>query len=175
MTLKAGDTSPDFTATAWDGEQYTLSALRGHKVWLGFFRYASCPLCNMRVHHMIERYDALSDAGLRILTVFQSPAESVARYVGKQTPPFPILCDPGEELYALYGLQKSLAGFLAPSNTVGLAKAAKMGYTPGKMEGTKTRIPGDFLIDPQGQIVDVFHGKNISEHIPFERIEQFLA
>ena len=44
---------------------------------------------------------------------------------------------------------------------------------PGRMEGSKTRIPGDFLIDPKGGIGGTYYGEVIADHIPFERVEHF--
>jgi hypothetical protein len=47
-------------------------------------------------------------------------------------------------------------------------------FFPGPTDGTKTRLPGDFLIDEQGVLRDVFYGRDIAEHLPFERVEAFL-
>ena len=174
MRLNVEDIAPDFSADSWDGPAISLASLRGHNVWLGFYRYASCPLCNMRIQEVIRRSDALSAGGLKLLAVFQSPADSIADYVGRQSPPFPLLSDPTETLYKAYGLGASSLGFLAPQNGILLAKAASLGFIPGRMEGTKTRVPGDFLIDEEGVLRDVFYGKIISDHIPMSRVEQFL-
>ncbi|MFZ5697124.1 MAG: redoxin domain-containing protein [Pseudomonadota bacterium] len=65
----------------------------GQKVWLAFFRYAGCPLCNLRVHQMIQRHDAWERQGLKIVASFQAPVEEVAANVGEQNAPFPIVCD----------------------------------------------------------------------------------
>ncbi|MEW6776718.1 MAG: peroxiredoxin-like family protein [Bdellovibrionota bacterium] len=171
MRLKEGTKAPDLEATNWDGTRVKLSDYRDKKVWLAFFRYASCPLCNLRVHDMIQRQDELK--GLSILAVFQSPPESIAEYVGKQEPPFPLLSDPEEKLYKLYGLESGLGAFVSPKNLVPGAKATRLGFLPGRMEGTKTRIPGDFLIGPDGVIQKAFYGEVISDHIPFEDAVKF--
>ncbi len=175
MRLTAGAEAPLFEAQGWKEQTHELAALRGNRVWLAFFRYASCPLCNLRVHRMIQRYEELSSRGLRILAVFQSPPASIAAYVGKQEPPFPLLSDPDERLYRMYGLENSLGAFVSPRNTAALTTATAKGFLPGKMEGTKTRIPGDFLIDPTGRIQDLFYGEIISDHIDFDRVERFVA
>lgn len=174
MSLAAGTAAPDFEAAVWNGEKIKLSSLRGRKVWLAFFRYAGCPLCNLRVRDIIVRHDEFKAKNLQVLAVFQSPPESIARYVGKQAPPFPLLSDPREELYKLYELQCSLAGFVSLKNTGRLAEAMKAGFKPGKPEGTKTRVPGDFLIDEKGVIQDAYYGEVIADHIPLERVDAFL-
>ena len=174
MRIVTGTLAPDFTATVYAREPLTLSDLRGQKVWLAFFRYAGCPLCNLRVHQMIQRYDGWEKQGLKIVAVFQAPVEEVASNVGEQNAPFPIVCDPDENLYRLYGLEASLGGYLSPKNLPLMAEALKEGFLPRTMHGTKTRLPADFLIDATGKIVETFYAETIGDHIPFERIDAFL-
>ena len=173
--LSLGQAAPEFEATNWKGDTIRLSDYAGKRLWLAFFRYASCPFCNLRVHDMIRRHEEFSNKGLAILTVFQSPPKRIARYVGKQDPPFPILCDPEERLYRLYELNASAKGLVSPSLGSQMAKAAVLGFLPGRIDGTLTRLPGDFLIDEKGLLVDVFYARDISEHIPFNRVETFLS
>lgn len=175
MRLTAGTNAPDFTATVYNREPLRLSALQGKKVWLAFFRYAGCPLCNLRVHQMIQRYASWQAQGLQIVAVFQAPVEEVAANVGEQNAPFPIVCDPDETLYRLYGLESSLGGYLSPKNLPLIAEALKEGFTPGAMHGTKTRLPADFLIDKTGRIVETFYAGTIGEHIPFDRVDAFAG
>lgn len=174
MPLAIGQHAPDFSAQTWDGRTLHLAeTLQRGKVWLAFFRYASCPLCNLRINDIIKRHDALHAQGVQVLAVFQSPPARVTEYVGKQAPPFPLLCDPTEALYGLYQLSTSLAGFLHPKGVVVAFQAARLGFLPGHMDGSKTRIPGDFLISPDGTLSDVFYGDTIADHIPFARVEAF--
>lgn len=175
MRINTGTEAPDFTATVYGREALTLSTLRGQKVWLAFFRYAGCPLCNLRVHQMIQRYDDWQRRGLQIVAVFQAPVAEVEANVGKQNAPFSIVCDPTEALYRLYGLEASLAGYLSPKNMPAIAEALREGFMPGAMHGTKTRLPADFLIDAGGSVVDAFYATTIGDHIPFERVEAFLS
>lgn len=175
MRIVAGTVAPDFTATVYARDPLTLSALRGQKVWLAFFRYAGCPLCNLRVHQMIQRHADWAAKGLQIVAVFQAPVAEVADNVGEQNAPFPIVCDPDEKLYRLYGLEASLAGYLSPKNLPLIAEALKEGFTPGAMHGTKTRLPADFLIDATGKVVETFYAGTIGDHIPFARVDAFVG
>lgn len=173
--LEPGMSAPAFVGNRYEGGTITLDELRGRQVWLGFYRYASCPLCNLRIHEVGKRHQSYVERGLTVIAVFQSPVESMARYVAGQEPPFVLVSDPAEENYARYGVGRSKVGFLAPTNVGGLAKAASAGFLPGKMEGTIDRIPADFLIDADGVIQDVFYGKTIADHMPFERVDAFLS
>lgn len=175
MRLKAGQDAPDFQTQTVDGQPIRLADFAGQKLWLAFFRYASCPLCNMRVHRMRQRYEELSQAGLRIIAVFQSPAERIAEYVGTQEPTFALVADPKLELYELYGVETSLTGFLDPRNLKPLREGISMGYSMGKMDGPKTRVPADFLIDADQTIHEAYYGDLVSDHIDFARVEDFVA
>ena len=173
--IEIGSLAPDFTARTWKDVEVTLSAHQGRKVWLAFFRYASCPLCNLRVHEIEQRYEELVEKGLDVLAVFQSTPERVAQYVGKQEPRLTLLCDPAEALYQQYGLGKSLLGYVSPTIVPKIAKALRMGFKPGPGDGTQTRLPGDFLIDEKGVVRDVYMAHDIAHHIPFARIDTFLS
>ncbi len=174
MLLDIGAPAPDFTAVASDGTTHALSDYRGRRVWLAFYRYASCPLCNLRVRQAATRAPAWQAQGLALLAVFQSPPERVRAWVGRERPPFPLLCDPEERIYADYEVGASLAGFVSPASLPRFWEATRAGIFPGPMDGTKTRMPADFLIDEAGVVRDVFGAGNIGEHIPFERVDRFL-
>lgn len=171
--LKKGSLAPSFNGTLWNGESFDSATLRGVKIWLAFFRYASCPLCNLRVHEMIKNYDNFQKLGISIVAVFQSSPESIADSVGKQKPPFPLIADPHESLYNLYGVGASHSGFAHPGNLPKFAKAMKAGFMPGRVEGTLTRMPADFLIDRNGMIALAYSGGKIADHIPFDEVQKF--
>ncbi|MEZ0229272.1 MAG: peroxiredoxin-like family protein [Planctomycetota bacterium] len=165
--------APDFETEDAAGRKLRLSEVPG-KRWLAFFRYASCPLCNLQVSKIMKRHAELAAGGLTVLAVFQSPKESMAEYVGKQGPPFALVPDPEERLYALYGVETSFAGFVSPKNAGRLAKALASGFMPGKKEGSATRIPADFLIDADGTIARAYYGKVIADHIPLDDVVAFV-
>lgn len=54
--LKNGDTPPDFTLTSLDGDEVTLSDLRGKKVVLNFWA-TWCPPCKAEMPHMQKYYE----------------------------------------------------------------------------------------------------------------------
>jgi peroxiredoxin len=172
--VSVGDRAPAFSATTWLGEAIELESYRGRKVWLAFFRFASCPLANLRIHEIGKRQD-LSLDGLQIVAIFPSPRERIAAYVGKQNPPFPLVSDPRERLYMLYGLRASAAGLIGRDLGLRTVQAAALGFHPGPMDGTITRLPGDFLIDQEGVVRHVHNGEDVGDHIPFEHVLGFIG
>ncbi len=51
--LEVGQLAPDFTAVQLDGSSVRLRDFAGQNVWLAFFRWANCPLCNFRIHELL--------------------------------------------------------------------------------------------------------------------------
>ena len=177
MRLQSGQRAPEFLQTDIGGNTIHLGDYRGRYLLLSFYRYASCPFCNLRVHELLQRLTEFEKRGLSLVAVFQSAREGILDHVGKQQPPFPILPDPGHGLYRRYGVETSLPGFLL-GLTLRMGKAMQAmgkGFLPGRMEGSITLIPADFLIGPDGSILVAYYGKDISDHLPIETILQQLG
>jgi len=112
-----------------------------------------------------------------VLAFLESAKENILRYVGKQSPPFPVVPDPERRIYDLYGVSASWkAYFKVGLNPKVMWEAlVKERLKPGKIEGKWAMVPADFLIGPDLLIHEAFYGRDISEHMPFERIERFLG
>ena len=54
--LSQGDPVPDISLPAIDGTIFEMSSMRGKKVILTFFRFSSCPFCNIRIDELIKRW-----------------------------------------------------------------------------------------------------------------------
>lgn len=174
--LSEGTSAPEFEAESLEAGRVRLSALRGKPVWLAFFRFASCPLCNYRVHDMIARWSTFEGRTFHMLAVFQSPASRLRDFVAQQEPPFTLIADPHMELYELYGVETSVLGAMKPNV---IATAARAAITPGVKvfgapDGPATRLPGDYLIDRGGVIRVAYRGKDIADHVPLEDADRFL-
>ncbi|MBU1307608.1 MAG: redoxin domain-containing protein [Alphaproteobacteria bacterium] len=174
--LTEGQLAPDLETVDLFGAPVSLTALRGRKVLLSFYRYASCPLCNLRVHNMIGRHAAWSAQGLDVLAVFQSSAADIGKHVGRQDAPFPIVPDGSMRHYKRYGVETSWLGFLkAGLRPDILMKAFAQGYLPAMFNGPLNRVPADFLIDENGRLVRCYYGADVGDHLPFDDIDAFVA
>lgn len=176
MRRLPGEPAPNFTATTLDGETLTLSDLAGRRVQISFFRYASCPFCNLYLHRLAQKAELFAAHNLAVVALFQSPAGSLRRHAGRRSLPFPLIADPQRRIYRLYGVESSWYGYLKGALRLDrLLSAARNGYLPGKMEGDKALLPADFLLTPD-LIIDVAHyGRDISDHLPLPVIEQWLT
>lgn len=177
MKLKPGQPAKQFQVEDIHGNPIKLEDYAGKKLLLSFYRYASCPLCNLRVHDLIQRYPTFQAKGLHLLAIFQSPGERIRQYVGKQDAPFPIIADPARELYRRYGVEASWAGFGKALFKLPMVFNAvvKKHFMPGHMEGNIAMIPADFLIGPDLKIQRAFYGKDIGDHMPMRDIEAFIS
>jgi peroxiredoxin len=173
--MQPGQSAKNFTIEDIAGKTVSLTDYRDKHLMLSFYRYASCPLCNLRVQHLIKQYPSYSQKGLQMIAVFQSPQASIRKYVGKQDIPFPVIADPERILYQEYGVESSWIGFIKGSLRLSaLTSAATKGYLPGKMEGQKSIIPADFLICPDLTIQVAYYGKDIGDHLPIQKIDEWL-
>lgn len=174
MPLHEGSAAPDFQATDMFGRAIRLSDLRGRPVLLSFMRYASCPMCNLRMRELVLAHERLSSEGLVMLVVFQSTADSMREYVGRHDAPFPLIPDPDMALYRLFEVERSWAGLLAPSNVVHAVRAFSKGFAPGRIEGPFDRLPADFLIGTDGSIDLAFYARAAGEHVPLDEVSSWL-
>ena len=172
--LLAGDTAPTFSLPALDGTTFDTEALRGRRHLLSFFRFASCPFCNLRVHELTRRFAELGP-GFSVVAVFDSPLDNLRRHAQRHGAPFPILADATGEAYRAYAIERSVGGMLkgmalrAPT----LITAMSRGYLPTTLQNSLTTMPADFLIDEAGVIRTAHYGRDEGDHLPFEAVLAF--
>lgn len=176
MRLTRDQSAPSFSVEDIDGKEQSIHHYQGKKLLLSFYRYAGCPLCNLRVHQLGQEASQLAAQGLHMVGIFQSPAEHIREHIGQDKRPFPIIADPDHHLYALYGVQGSWLGMARAMKRMGdMGRAIKLGILPGKPEGDIHMIPADFLINEQGKILCAYYGKDIGDHLPLSDISQILS
>lgn len=174
--IQPGDQAPNFEVRDINGQLQRPTGDGQGPVLLTFFRHAGCPMCNLRTRELILAKPELDRYGLQLLGVFESPAESIRRDVGRQNPPFPLLPDPERKLYRLYGVQPSLIGFWRiffkrPQHV--FEAIFKRGFWPKFKEAT-SMMPAEFLIAPDGNILLTHFGRDIGDHLPLEDLYSAL-
>jgi len=176
MRLKENQTAIDFTVQDFNGNTIRLQDCKGKKTLLAFFRFATCPTCNLRLHELITNFHRMEARGLSIIAVFESSVENVSKYAGKQNAPFPIVADPEQKLYAAYSLEKSTLGLVKVLFQPGKLYRAISGFSPKphKIDSPINRLPADFLIDENLVIRKARYGADIGDHIPDQEIYDFL-
>ena len=174
--VRPGDPAPDFDVQAVDGTRVRLSDYRGAPVLLSFYRYVTCPVCNLRIQQLAQQHERFSQR-LNVLAVFESPNEFIHEYVARRGLPFPLIGDPDGRLYARYGVKRSWLGMLLGMlrlPTVLEATRAR-DYTFQWSGGHMNRVPADFLIGADGTIEVAHYGSELYDHLPFRDIDAFAA
>lgn len=174
--LKVNTKVPQLEGDALFGRKVKLADYEGSPLILSFYRYAACPFCNIRMHDFIKHYkNNYSPRGINALAIFQSPIDKMEKYLEEHDAPFEMISDPRYRWYKAFGLERSWGGFMkSMTKPIATVRSINKGYMRIDPDGVVNRLPADFLIGPNGIIEDAFYAKDISEHIPFERINNWI-
>jgi thioredoxin-dependent peroxiredoxin len=133
--LEAGDSAPDFTLPDQDGEELTLSSLRGQTVVLYFYPRADTPGCTVQACGVRDRSGDYAKAGARVIGVSRDDVAAVKKFAEKFDLDFTLLADADHAVAERYDIwvEKSMYG----KKYMAVQRAT-------------------FLIDPEGKIAKVF-------------------
>jgi len=157
-----------------NGEVFSTEALEGKPFMISFFRFASCPFCNLRLNELIHRFEEF-EKDFTIVAIFDSSVENLQKNNDENRAPFPILADKTNIYYKKYGIKKSLFGMLKGMifRFPTLIKGMLQGYIPFPPKGSMLTMPADILIDKNGIVQNVYYGKDEGDHLDFEIIKKF--
>ncbi len=115
---RVGDPAPAFVATALDGSEVSLDALRGRPVWLVFVA-TWCSGCRAEMPDVQAAHEAAGVAGVQVVAIYvgERPSE-VAPYVDRLGLTFSQLPDPQTKLAASYGVMGVPAHFFIDADGV---------------------------------------------------------
>jgi peroxiredoxin Q/BCP len=133
--LEAGQDAPDFTLPDQDGEELTLSELRGQTVVLYFYPRADTPGCTIQACGVRDRSGEYAEVGARVIGVSPDEVDAVKKFADKFDLDFTLLADADHAVADAYGTwgEKSMYG----KKYMGVARAT-------------------FLIDADSKIAKVF-------------------
>ncbi len=174
MRLKKGDSVTNIVLPAIDGTEFNLESLQGKRYMLSFFRFASCPFCNLRVHELVSRYKEFGD-DFPIVAIFDSSLANLKKHTRSHQAPFPILADETNQYYRAYGVEYSFWGMIKGMLTrfPTLIKGIFKGYIPLIPGGSLITMPADFLIDENGIIQRAYYAKDEGDHLPIDELKAF--
>lgn len=179
MKLQNDLTAPVFKLKDIYGRMIDLSEYKDKKVFIGFFRHAGCPFCNLRVHALTKVHEALKAKGLEMIFFFESKENVLLRSsFHKEISPIPLISDPQKKWYDAYGLESS--GFKsAVSHITSFVqtafKATSMGIPMHLMsdgESIKT-MPAEFLIDKNLVVKEVHYSERLNDRMDIGKIRAF--
>jgi peroxiredoxin Q/BCP len=133
--LEAGVSAPDFTLPDQEGNEVSLSGLKGETIVLYFYPRADTPGCTTQACSVRDRGAEYKTAGARVIGVSPDPVEAVANFAGKFDLDFTLLADTDHAVANAYGtwVEKSMYG----KKYMGVQRAT-------------------FIVGPDGKIAKVF-------------------
>ena len=173
--LSVGDDAPQFTLPAIDGTTFDMSAMKGKRVILTFFRFSSCPFCNIRINKILKRWNEFADDTVMV-GVFDAKIGELTKRMKKHNPPFTVVADETYEQYLQNDVKKSLLRVLwAPMRApLTMLQALLKGYVPMTLSISKlSTIPVDILIDENGKVVNAHYCKDTVDHLPIDQLIAF--
>jgi peroxiredoxin Q/BCP len=112
--LRVGALAPDFTLPDQDGNDVTLSALRGRNVVLVFYPADDTTVCTKQLCEFRDRWPLVQQKNAVVLGMNPAKAPSHAKFRDRYQFPFPILVDRGQKVGAAYHAR----GLVVPRRTV---------------------------------------------------------
>jgi len=155
MKFKAGDIVPATTLESVTGGPIKLPD-PNRLVHLQFRRFVDCPICNTHIAELRGRAREIEAAGIKEVIVFHSSAKSIRSY--QKDVPFVLVGDPKKAIYKEFGVETSL-GFIMSLKALGaFMRGIVHGHFGLRFSGGPLGLPGDFLIQPSGQIKAAKYG-----------------
>ncbi len=115
MTLKPGDTAPDFTLLDETATPQTLSALLAQgPVVLFFYPAANTPGCTVQACHFRDLAAEFEAVGAQRLGISVDSVEKQKAFSVKRGFDYPLLSDAAGEVAKAYGVKRGLLGALSP-------------------------------------------------------------
>ncbi|MGH3300613.1 MAG: thioredoxin-dependent thiol peroxidase [Streptosporangiaceae bacterium] len=150
--LAPGDAAPDFTLPDADGNEVSLSSLRGRRVIVYFYPAAMTPGCTKQACDFRDSLSSLAAAGFAVLGISPDAPSKLAKFRDRDGLTFPLLSDPQHAVLTEYGTwgEKMMYG----KKSVGVIRST-------------------FVIGPDGTIERAQYGVKATGHVA--RLRQELG
>lgn len=112
MSLKTGDSAPDFTLPDQEGNEITLSSLIGKNVVLYFYPKDDTPGCTKEACQFRDSFPDFQNVNAMVLGISADSVKSHKKFVDKYKLSFPLLSDESKNVINMYNVwkQKSMFG-----------------------------------------------------------------
>ena len=104
--IAEGELAPDFTLPDQDGEEVTLSSLRGRQVVLYFYPKASTPGCTKQARGVRDHSADYDELGVRVLGISPDPVSRVKKFHDKHSLTSPCWPTSTTSVCDAYGVKK---------------------------------------------------------------------
>src|SRR3954470_13856671 len=102
--LELGQTLPDFTLSANNGEEVSLRQFRGKKLVIYFYPADMTPSCTQESCDFRDFNGAFREANTEVIGISPDSLKSHDKFAAKYELPFLLLSDPDHEVCDLFGV-----------------------------------------------------------------------
>jgi len=102
MTIRAGDTAPDFSLPDHDDREFTLSEQAGKRLLLVFYPGDNTPVCTRQLCEYRDGIEQFSDLDVEVVGISADSTRSHKRFREKHDLPFTLLSDPDLDVAEQY-------------------------------------------------------------------------
>jgi peroxiredoxin Q/BCP len=171
--------APSFHLKDIYGRMINLQDYKGKRVFIGFFRHAGCPFCNLRVHSLSKKYEEFKAMNLEMIFFFESKEHVMLQSIfHREISPVPIISDPDKTWYGNYGIENSSIKSTVSHLTTFIQTAVKarmQGLPLHMMAGKESfsTMPAEFLLDENLIIRKIHYSQSLNDRLEMEIIEKF--
>jgi peroxiredoxin Q/BCP len=142
--LEPGDEAPGFSLPDADGNQVSLSSLRGKQVIVYFYPAAMTPGCTTEACDFRDNIRSLAGAGVTVLGISPDEPAQLAKFRDRDHLNFPLLSDPGLQVHKAYGAYGEKVLYGKP--VVGVIRST-------------------FVVAPDGKIARAYYNVKATGHV----------
>ncbi len=102
--LKEGDPAPPLVATAANGANVDLAALKGKHVVVYFYPKDDTPGCTKEACAFRDAWSKLEKGNIQVIGVSVDDNESHKKFAAKHNLPFPLVADPDKKICKAFGV-----------------------------------------------------------------------
>jgi peroxiredoxin Q/BCP len=140
MSIKIGDTAPDFSLPDKSGSTVNLKDFIGKKaVVLYFYPKDDTPGCTVESCAFRDQYEVFRAAGAEVIGVSGDSPESHQKFASKYNFPFILLSDKGDQVRKQYGATTAF-GFIPGRVTYVIDQAGVVQYVFDSMLNFKGHV-----------------------------------
>jgi peroxiredoxin Q/BCP len=140
MSIKIGDTAPDFSLPDKSGSTVNLKDFIGKKaVVLYFYPKDDTPGCTVESCAFRDQYEVFRAAGAEVIGVSGDSPESHQKFASKYNLPFILLSDKGDQVRKQYGATTAF-GFIPGRVTYVIDQAGVVQYVFDSMLNFKGHV-----------------------------------
>ncbi|MBS1920134.1 MAG: redoxin domain-containing protein [Bacteroidetes bacterium] len=156
--------APGIAADSISGSPINTNELKGKKILIKFHRFSGCPIAQRQIHEFIERQKELNTAGVETIIFMHTGKDKIVP-VYREVQGLHIIPDKQKKFYHLFGSEFLFLKFFSLFSWTSTFKSFFKGYFPlvHRFGGGISGVPSDFLLNEEGEIVDLHYGKHFGD------------